>query len=77
MNLVAERKVDELGRIVLPAEIRLKLGITSNSSIKIYEDNGKILLEKSKPSCKLCGSNEYINTDLHLCCGCISKIKQY
>lgn len=77
MNLIAERKVDELGRLVLPAEIRLKHGITPKSTINIYEEGGQIILGKSEPSCKLCGDNTAIIEDLHICGECIKKIKQY
>ena len=77
MKLIAERKIDELGRIVLPAEVRLKNGITQKSTISIYEDNGKIVLEKAEPSCKLCGSSVNINEELSLCGECIVKVKQY
>ncbi|HCA28314.1 MAG TPA: AbrB family transcriptional regulator [Ruminococcaceae bacterium] len=77
MKLIAERKIDELGRIVLPAEVRLKDGITQKSTISIYEDNGKIVLEKTEPSCKLCGSSVNINEELSLCGECIVKVKQY
>lgn len=77
MNLIAERKIDELGRIVLPAEIRQKLGITSKSTVGIYENGGRIVLCKAEPSCKLCGGTDGISTELHLCSACVEKIKQY
>lgn len=77
MNLIAERKVDELGRLVLPAEIRQKQGITPKSTIKIYEKGEQIILEKSEPSCKLCGNDEKIIGDFVICVRCVEKIKQY
>lgn len=77
MNLIAERNIDELGRIVLPAEIRSKLGITAKSTVSIYEDNGSIVLKKTEPSCKLCGSSTQVNEELNLCADCIGKVKEY
>lgn len=77
MKLITERKTDELGRIVLPAEIRSKLGITAKSPIGIYEDGDKIVLCKAEPSCKLCGSIDSVNRDLHICSDCMEKVKNY
>lgn len=77
MKLIAERTIDELGRIVLPSEIRQKLGITNRSIVSIYEDNGKVVLKKCEPSCKLCGSGEDVNEELSLCGDCLRKIKKY
>ncbi|MDD4699749.1 MAG: AbrB/MazE/SpoVT family DNA-binding domain-containing protein [Oscillospiraceae bacterium] len=76
MKLITERKIDELGRIVLPSEIRSKLGITSKSTIGIFEDNGNIVLKKTEPSCKLCGSTNQVNENFSLCAECIAKVKQ-
>ena len=77
MKQIAERKIDELGRIVLPMEIRTKLGITSKSTVGIYEDGDSIVLCKAEPSCKLCGGTDHINSDLHLCPDCMEKVKNY
>ena len=77
MTKICERKVDELGRIVLPVDIRAKIGITPKSSISIYEDGGKIILCKTEPSCKLCGCTDGINEDLHICSDCMERIKKY
>lgn len=77
MKLIAERNIDELGRIVLPAEIRQKLGITVKSTIAIYENNGSIVMKQAEPYCKLCGSAGSVNDELHLCAECIEKVKEY
>ena len=39
------RKIDELGRVVLPIEIRESLKIKEADTLKIYIDNGKIVIE--------------------------------
>ena len=45
------RKVDELGRIVLPAEIRQSMGINVRDALEIFTDEGRIILQKYEPSC--------------------------
>lgn len=77
MNLIVERKIDELGRIVLPTEIRQRLGISVKSMLAIYEDGESIVMKMTEPCCKLCGSNDRVNGELHLCTECIGKIKEY
>ena len=49
------RKVDELGRIVLPIELRKTLGIQDKDPLEISVDEGCILLTKYQPSCVFCG----------------------
>lgn len=52
------RKVDELGRIVLPIEIRRSLDISDRDELEIYLENGRIVLQKFEPACIFCGSSE-------------------
>lgn len=49
------RKVDNLGRLVLPKELRRTLGIEVNDPIKIYVDGAQIILKKYEPACIFCG----------------------
>ena len=51
------RKVDELGRIVLPIELRRTLDIAERDELEIYLDNDRIILQKFEPSCIFCGSS--------------------
>ncbi|MCL2611267.1 MAG: AbrB/MazE/SpoVT family DNA-binding domain-containing protein [Defluviitaleaceae bacterium] len=44
------RKVDELGRIVLPIELRRTLGIEERDSLEIFVDNEKVILKKYQPA---------------------------
>lgn len=48
------RKVDELGRIVLPIELRRTLDIAEKDSLEIYTDNASIILRKYQPACIFC-----------------------
>ena len=52
------RKVDELGRIVLPIELRRTLGIEVRDPIEIYVDEDKILLKKYATACIICGKSD-------------------
>ena len=54
------RKVDELGRIVLPIELRRTLNINEKDSLEIFVDNDKIVLQKYEPACIFCGSADDI-----------------
>ena len=71
------RKVDNLGRIVLPIEIRKVLDIKEKDSIEIFIDDNKIVLEKYHPSCIFCGNTEnivYFNGK-RICSDCIEKMR--
>lgn len=54
------RKVDELGRIVLPIELRRTLGIDEKDSLEIYVDENTIMLKKYEPACIFCGSADNV-----------------
>ena len=51
------RKVDELGRVVIPIELRRTLGIAEKDSLEIYVDDDQIILKKFKPqmTCQITG----------------------
>lgn len=50
------RRVDDLGRIVLPKELRQTMGIRTGDSMEIYTDADNIILRKYAPGCAFCGS---------------------
>jgi AbrB family transcriptional regulator, transcriptional pleiotropic regulator of transition state genes len=50
------RKVDELGRIVLPIELRRTLDIEVKDALEIYVDGAQIILKKYEPACIFCGN---------------------
>ena len=50
------RKVDELGRIVLPIELRRTLDIAERDELEIFMENDRIVLQKYEPACLFCGS---------------------
>ena len=52
------RRIDDLGRVVLPMGIRKNLNISSRDPLEIYVDCGKILIKKHEAACILCGNLE-------------------
>lgn len=54
------RKVDELGRVVIPIELRRTLGIDEKDALEIYVDQEKIILKKYEPACVFCGSADHV-----------------
>ena len=51
------RKVDELGRIVLPMEIRRIMGISERDALVISLNENEIVIRKYEPICLFCGNN--------------------
>ena len=51
------RKVDDLGRIVLPIKLRRTLDIAERDELEIYMENDQIILRKYEPACLSCGSD--------------------
>ncbi|NFB55937.1 AbrB/MazE/SpoVT family DNA-binding domain-containing protein [Clostridium botulinum] len=62
-NIGIVRKIDPLGRIVLPKELRKALNIKDNeTSLEIYTEGEEIILKKYEPACIFCGeAKEVIN----------------
>lgn len=73
------RKVDELGRIVLPIELRRVLDIAERDELEIYMENDRIILQKYEPSCIFCASSNGLATykGKNVCQACIRNIGRY
>ncbi|HBT48555.1 MAG TPA: AbrB family transcriptional regulator, partial [Caldanaerobacter subterraneus] len=54
------RKVDELGRVVIPIELRRTLNIAERDALEIYVDGEQIVLKKYEPACIFCGNAENV-----------------
>ncbi len=52
------RKIDDLGRMVIPIELRKTMNIDRKDPMEIYVDNEKIILKKYEPACIFCGNAE-------------------
>jgi transcriptional pleiotropic regulator of transition state genes len=55
------RKVDELGRVVIPIELRRTLGIGEKDALEIYVDGERIMLKKYEPACIFCGNADNVS----------------
>ena len=72
------RNVDELGRLVIPKEMRKKMDIKSNQPIEIYVEDNKIILTKYSPSCIFCDGAENITLfkGKRICAACLEEMKK-
>ncbi|WP_283673020.1 AbrB/MazE/SpoVT family DNA-binding domain-containing protein [Butyricicoccus sp. Marseille-Q5471] len=70
------RKVDELGRIVLPIELRRTLDIEVKDALEIYVDGNQIVLKKYEPACVFCGNAKDVThyKGKNVCANCIREI---
>ena len=73
------RRVDSLGRFVLPKELRRQLQIECNDYLQIYTEGEKIIIHKAQCNCALCGrTDDLIDfNDKKVCKSCIGLIKDY
>lgn len=71
------RRVDELGRIVVPAEIRQSMGIGIKDPLEIYTDGERIILQKYQPACIFCNGADDVRlfAGKKICRSCIEKLK--
>ena len=56
------RKIDELGRLVLPIELRRTLEISDGDSLEIFVEDNTIILKKYQPACIFCGNAKDVST---------------
>ena len=72
------RKVDELGRIVLPIELRRTLDIAERDALEIYVSESSIILRKYEPACIFCGSADNVINfkGKNLCPHCIDEMRK-
>ncbi len=71
------RKVDELGRVVLPIELRRTLNIMEKDALEIYVDGESVILKKYEPACIFCGNAKDVvhYKGKNVCDSCISEMK--
>ena len=70
------RRMDELGRIVLPAEIRQMMDIHVKDQIEIFTEGDRIVLRKYYPACIFCGKTEplFYFRDKRVCGTCVTEL---
>mgnify|MGYP001132964172 CR=1 FL=1 len=72
------RKIDELGRIVIPIELRNKLGISEKDPMEIFVEGSNIVLKKFDTHCIFCGSSKKLveYKDKLICSKCAKKLSE-
>ena len=72
------RKIDDLGRMVIPIELRKTMNINKKDPMEIFVDGDKIILSKYEPACIFCGSaDDVIEFEGRTICGsCQEKIAE-
>lgn len=72
------RRVDELGRIVIPMSIRQTLGLNERDPVEIFMDGERIILQKQQCSCVFCGGKEDLTVfaEKNICPACLEALKQ-
>ncbi|KAB3531816.1 AbrB/MazE/SpoVT family DNA-binding domain-containing protein [Alkaliphilus serpentinus] len=73
------RKVDELGRVVLPIELRRTLNIAEKDALEIYVDGESVILKKYEPACIFCGNAKDVKNfkTKNICKDCLSEMSNY
>lgn len=73
-----QKRVDHLGRVVLPAKLRKELGFEENQLVNITAVGGKLVLTKAVPTCNLCGATEYLlrKGGFLLCEDCLRRLEK-
>ncbi|MEA4831103.1 MAG: AbrB/MazE/SpoVT family DNA-binding domain-containing protein [Oscillospiraceae bacterium] len=71
------RGIDDLGRIVIPCDIRRRLGINIQDKVEIFSDNNQIILRKYADSCIFCDSTKNLMNYMGktVCSACYENIK--
>jgi transcriptional pleiotropic regulator of transition state genes len=73
------RKVDDLGRIVLPAELRRSFDIREGDHVDISIEEDRIILQKQRSACTFCGSSDVLRSfrEHQVCQSCLSELKRF
>ncbi len=72
------RKIDSLGRIVLPKELRRQLNIDMDSSLEIFVEGNSIVLKKYQPACVFCGEAKDVTNykGQNVCSHCLDALRK-
>ncbi len=72
------RRIDELGRIVLPIEIRKNLNIENRDAVEIFVDEDKVILKKYEPACIFCNNADdvILYHNKLVCRECVAKLQE-
>jgi len=80
MKVIETRKVDSLGRIILPIELRKEFDIGDRSAVDICIGDNQIVIRKNEPSCRVCRSTtnliELKEKSVFVCASCQKDISK-
>ncbi len=71
------RRIDELGRLVLPAELRKTFNIEERDALEVYTEGDMIILKKYEPACIFCGDarDVVLFKGKNVCRNCIKELQ--
>ncbi len=72
------RKVDELGRVVIPIELRRTFNIAEKDALEIFVEGDNIILKKYAPACIFCGEAKDVKLikEKNVCPSCLDEMKR-
>ncbi len=72
------RNIDELGRLVVPKEMRTSLGIGEGEPVEISMEDDKIILSKYSPYCTFCRNQDGLSVfkGKKICSACLEEMKK-
>jgi transcriptional pleiotropic regulator of transition state genes len=70
------RRIDALGRVVVPAELRRLLGIKEGDLLDIHVEQGSLVLQRLDPACAVCGGRDGLRPlhGKHVCASCVESL---
>ena len=74
------RSIDAIGRLVIPIELRRELGLNTGEPVHMYVEDGKVIVEKYKKKCFICGQSAKEYTSIHnkrVCNECKDKLNGF
>lgn len=73
------RSVDKIGRLVIPIELRREMGLNTGEPVHMYVQDGKVIVEKYKKKCFICGQGAESYTTVHskrICNACKAALNE-
>ena len=72
------RKIDELGRVVLPIELRRTMNLEVRDPVEIFMEGDSIVLRKYEASCLFCGGIRQLTVfrGKQICSDCLRQLKE-
>ncbi|WP_027085435.1 AbrB/MazE/SpoVT family DNA-binding domain-containing protein [Cohnella panacarvi] len=72
------RKIDGLGRVVIPMEMRKTMDLPEGTALEIFVNGNQIVLRRYEPGCVFCGSMTDVKVirEKLICTSCVSEIAE-